>query len=226
MAEINEGTFFKFNDFFPNDIHKKIHNDLDNSLNWGLVQNSQTNKYPENVPLPMIHENKFKQQYNTKFWINILGGTIPMINDNVIHNPFYEVDLFTYIKNKIQIQDKFELFPFHIYANGQTVGQTGNWHQDSSIDTDWTFLYYVNTEWDIPKWGGSTYFCDFVKDEPVINLYKPNSAILFKSTIWHYADPPSLQSNVFRITLAYKLRLYPKDTFNYFEEIKNYKLNN
>ena len=82
MAEINEGTFFKFMDFFPNDIHKKIHHDLDNSLNWGLVQNSQTNKYPKNVPIPMNHDNKNMIQYNPKFWVNVLGGTIPMIPNN------------------------------------------------------------------------------------------------------------------------------------------------
>ena len=41
MSEINNGTFFKFNDFFPNDIHFKIHEDLENSLNWGMIQNSR-----------------------------------------------------------------------------------------------------------------------------------------------------------------------------------------
>ena len=62
--------------------------------------------------------------------------------------------------------------------------------------------------------------CDFEKNDPMTNLFKPNSAILFKSNIWHYADPPSLQSNIFRITLAYKLRIYEKNTFDYFEKIK------
>ena len=136
------------------------------------------------------------------------------------HDKFYEIDIFNMIREKIKLEGNVELFPYHIYANGQTVGQTGNWHQDSSLDTDWTFLYYVNTEWDVPKWGGSTYFCDFEKNDPVINLFKPNSAILFKSNIWHYADPPSLQSNIFRITLAYKLKIYEKNTFDYFEKIK------
>ena len=170
----------------------------------------------------MEHKNKSNDYYSPRFWINILGGTIPMAENVEKHNYFFEVELFKYIKNKIQIQDELEFYPYHIYANGQTVGQTGNWHIDSKKSKDWTFLYYVNTEWDIPKWGGSTYFCDFNKKDPIINLYKPNSAVLFKSDIWHYADPPSLQSNVLRITLAYKLRLVPKNTYNYIEDIMKY----
>ena len=219
MSEISERTFFKFTNFFSDEIHQKIHTDLENSLNWGLIQNSGANSYPETVPVPMKNSNKTKSQYNPKFWINILGGTQNMINNLDKHNSFYEVDLFKIIKNKLKLENNFEFFPYHIYANGQTVGQTGNWHQDSSLDSDWTLLYYVNTEWDSPKWGGSTYFCDYEKKDPIVHLYKPNSAILFKSDIWHYADPPSLQSDIFRITLAYKLRLYLKDTFNYFEKI-------
>ena len=207
MTEINNKTIFRFDNFFTQDLHQQIFYYLENSTNWGLIQNSQIGIYPEKVPLPMIHENKTKSNYNTKFWINILGGTIPMIKDNEIHIDFFENELFNIIKSKISpIMPNHKITPYHIYANGQTVGQTGNWHQDSVLKTDWTFLYYVNTEWDIPKWGGSTYFCDYQKENPIINIYKPNSAILFKSDIWHYADPPSLQSNILRLTLAYKLR--------------------
>ena len=90
MSEINNGTFFKFNDFFPNDIHFKIHEDLENSLNWGMIQNSQGKEYPDKVPIPMEHKNKSNDYYSPRFWINILGGTIPMAENVEKHNYFFE----------------------------------------------------------------------------------------------------------------------------------------
>ena len=35
--------------------------------------------------------------------------------------------------------------------------------------------------------------------------YKPNRAVLFPGSIWHYADAPSRFFNGLRISLAYKL---------------------
>ena len=96
---------FKFTNFFSDEIHQKIHTDLENSLNWGLIQNSGTNSYPETVPVPMKNLNKTKSQYNPKFWINILGGTQNMINNLDKHNSYYEVDLFKIIKNKLKLEN-------------------------------------------------------------------------------------------------------------------------
>ena len=211
MTTIHNKTVFKFTNFFPEEIHQHIYHELSNSLQWGMIQNSNANKqYPEKIPICMKHSNKNKPEYNPSFWINILGGSIPMDKTLNIHNPYYEETIFNKIKQKIKVSNTHEFKPYHIYANGQTVGQTGNWHQDSTKDTDWTFLYYVNTEWDVPKWAGSTYFadCENYNETPYVKFYQPNTAILFKSSIWHYADPPSLQSNVLRMTLTYKMRLH------------------
>ena len=211
-----EGNFYQFEDFFSNDVHRRIYDDLSNSMKWGMIQSSTVNtNFPNDLPYPMQNDNKSKPEYNPKFWVNILGGTLPMSDNVNEHNPFYEDYVYKLATERLQIGDNQELIPYHIYANGQTRGQTGNWHQDSTLDTDWTLLYYVNMEWDCPKWGGSTYFVDGSSSTPKIHFYKPNSAVLFRSSIWHYADPPSAQMDSLRITLAYKMRFYPKGKFDY-----------
>ena len=102
-----------------------------------------------------------------------------------------------------------------VYANGQTAGQCGTPHCD---DGDFTFLYYANLEWDV-NWQGHLIFMENEKDKQKegnafvntnmetsrIVSYKPNRAVLFPGSIWHYADAPSRFFNGLRISLAYKL---------------------
>ena len=102
-----------------------------------------------------------------------------------------------------------------IYANGQTAGQCGTPHTD---DGDLTFLYYANQEWNV-NWQGHLIFMEKESDKipegnnfvnpnmetSRIISYKPNRAVLFPGSIWHYADAPSRFFNGLRISLAYKL---------------------
>ena len=72
------------------------------------------------------------------------------------------------LKNKYEYD--IDLIPIEIYANGQSKGQSGNWHQDSTNENLWTFLYYVNAEWTNPHWGGCTHFADSVEIFYLIHL--------------------------------------------------------
>lgn len=187
---------------FSTEIHKKIYNNLISSQEWGFLQKS-------NVGTSDI-----------TFWITILGGYLKKAN-KLIYNPFYEKELFykiislikPFLKSKYGEQE-IQIVPLEIYANGQTKGQTGNWHKDSEEENAWTFLYYVNPEWDITKWDGQTSYADSI-DNIFINNYKPNSGVLFKSNIWHFGRDPSIYFNGLRITLAYKLMVYKKGTLDY-----------
>ena len=109
----------------------------------------------------------------------------------------------TYIFNKIQniVSKRFLLL--NVYANGQTYGQSGAWHLDSDSAEDYTFLYYANCNWKT-TWGGETVF----KFDDTIKYFlpKPNTALLFPATIWHYAKSPSRDFCDLRTTLAFKLR--------------------
>jgi Rps23 Pro-64 3,4-dihydroxylase Tpa1-like proline 4-hydroxylase len=95
-----------------------------------------------------------------------------------------------------------------VYANGQTHGLSGDLHQDvvGGDGKYYTFLYYANPEWD-PTWGGYTVF--YNRDSTVIHSQypRPNSAVLFDSSIWHAGLEPTRHCKDLRVTIAWKLRL-------------------
>ena len=187
---------------FTEDIHNRIYNEFINSDNWGFLQTSNTNSNEE-----------------TKFWINILGGYTKK-GPSLKYSTFYERILFDMILKHIHpiLQTRYnyeiDIIPFEIYVNGQSRGQSGNWHQDATNTDSWTFLYYLNKEWKVPHWDGFTSFADAV-DNIYINQYKPNSSVLFNATIWHYGCAPSIYCNNLRMTLAYKLLVVPKGKIDY-----------
>jgi len=91
-----------------------------------------------------------------------------------------------------------------VYANGQTTGQCGSMHFDShSAEKDaHTFLYYVNTKWEV-DWGGSTVF---EKDGKITTVpFIPNAGLLFDPNIKHVGMDPSNNFKGLRITVAFKL---------------------
>jgi Rps23 Pro-64 3,4-dihydroxylase Tpa1-like proline 4-hydroxylase len=100
-------------------------------------------------------------------------------------------------------ESKFSLLS--VYANGHTYGTKGRPHQDSYDKKGYTFLYYPNSVWDL-EWGGKTAFI-LDEDKYYFKNPKPNCAILFPGTIWHYAEETSRMFNGLRITIAWKLLL-------------------
>jgi len=201
-----KNNVYLISNVFPIETHKKIYNDLMNSENWGLLQTSNIDSQ------------------ESKFWINSLGG-YKKKTKYIQYSKFYEYDLYNRIvqyayevlKNKYEYD--IDLIPIEIYANGQSKGQSGNWHQDSTNENLWTFLYYVNTDWTNPHWGGYTHFADSVENI-LSNSFKPNNGVLFNGTVWHYGEDPSIYSNKLRITLAYKLLIVKKNEINYLDFIK------
>lgn len=93
-----------------------------------------------------------------------------------------------------------------VYANGQTTGLDGDFHQDSQRPDSWTFMIYateVNADF-IDKWGGQT---EFKTDHGRISqVPEPNLGILFKADIFHRGLAPSRYVNAMRVTVAWKLR--------------------
>jgi hypothetical protein len=126
-----------------------------------------------------------------KFWM------IPKLYENYFFNTTFIKKIENITNNKFQIH--------RIYANGHSFGQEGDWHRDSKLEDDWTFLYYFN-EGD-PTIIGETYFKD--KDDNITDIAKPiyNSGILFKSDITHKGSSPKITFTDLRITIAFKLKL-------------------
>jgi hypothetical protein len=99
------------------------------------------------------------------------------------------------------VNKKFEMI--HVYANGQTHGQPGSTHLDNPEPNYWTFLFYVNPEWNI-EWGGETVFS--TENGMLAVTPEPNSGILFNSNIPHFGRDPSRHYSGLRVTVAFKLK--------------------
>lgn len=95
-----------------------------------------------------------------------------------------------------------------VYANGQDLGQDGEFHQDDTDPNAWTFLLYMNTIED----GGETEFQVGGPETIMKQKATLNTGLLFKSDILHRGLAPK-SGDERRITVAWKLYLMQKFTF-------------
>lgn len=121
-------------------------------------------------------------------------------NMNLTSDTYFSKELFDKIKNLIGHRYLLE----RVYANGQTFGLDGEYHQDSYDDCGYTFLYYPHDEWK-PEWGGTTSI--FVGSEIKHFYPEPNTAILFPGNLLHCGHAPTRDYLGLRVSLAYKLRM-------------------
>lgn len=89
------------------------------------------------------------------------------------------------------------------YANGQSHGQCGQFHQDIP-GCDLSFVYYFHKNW-LPEYGGHL----LIKTENNLESYWPesNSGIMFDSRLWHCALEPTTFCNTQRLSLALKFKI-------------------
>jgi hypothetical protein len=148
---------------------------------WNTIQT--------NMPMApwILQGNSTLGEDNDKFWYTDLS-----------HNEFFTCTLFERIPNGPWILER-------VYANGQTFGQNGKFHQDSTNPRCWTFLLYTNPIEPniINEWGGQTEF--ETNDGRLSQIPEPNLGILFKSDIFHRGFGPSKKVSGLRITIAWKL---------------------
>ncbi len=180
--------FQVFDNVFPNVSINDIYTKIITTPKWSFIGNSNTSK----------------NDYN--FWF------LDLYNDLYFSkNIFSKINLVT--------GKKFKLL--RCYANGQTYGQSGNFHVDSFEKDDYTFLWYINPEWNA-KYGGATVFCknkelseqeigDTTEYEHETFYPKPNTGILFCSTIQHVGLEPTRYFTGLRVTIAFKLKEIMRD---------------
>lgn len=133
---------------------------------------------------------------------SLVEDTFSFWNMDLIHDKFFTEYLKTHIENVTR--KKFSMVR-SVYANGQTHGQDGSFHQDDFRPGTWTFLLYTNTikENELARWGGMTQFN--LKTGIVSQLPIPNHGILFKSEIVHRGLGPAIHVSDIRKTIAWKL---------------------
>jgi|LauGreDrversion4_2_1035121.scaffolds.fasta_scaffold17477_3 hypothetical protein len=114
-----------------------------------------------------------------------------------------DIDFFTekmFHKIKSILGDEYYLN--RVYANGQTFGQDGDWHQDCFDGTEHTFLYYFTKSDDLSLIG-ETYFN--IGGEYQCIIPKPNSGIFFNGILLHKGMSPKRNFTDMRISIAFKM---------------------
>lgn len=116
-------------------------------------------------------------------------------------NPhFYDV-IFNKIKNTFK--KNFKLLS--IQTNGQTRGQDGDFHIDYLEDNAYTCLIYFSdiTRENINTVGGYT----LIKTQNGTVCVEPflNRLVIFKSNMLHRGLAPSSESNILRVSVAFRL---------------------
>lgn len=146
---------------------------------------------------------------STPFWMMSLDD-----------DPFFTNDLLL----KIETATKKKYVLKRVYANGQTFGQDGTYHQDDICDKSYTFCLFVNkqvTHETIDNVGG-----EFVFKRPIVQecnnndslnqgcpfsriIVEPiyNRGILFPSNIFHKGLAFNRYNKGLRISIAWKLML-------------------
>ena len=134
---------------------------------------------------------------------------------NNLSTPFWYMELVNYdffthqIKNKIEktLNKKYRIN--RVYANGQTLGQDGIYHQDSINENDITFCIYITTvpKECLPDVNGHILF-QIPKMENFIVGVEPlmNRAVSFPSVYYHKGTTFCRYVQNMRICVAFKLQ--------------------
>jgi hypothetical protein len=119
----------------------------------------------------------------------------------------------TQLLSKIQSKTGKKFTLQRAYANGQTFGQDGTYHQDDASDDGYTFCIYINkqiTHETVDNIGGEFVFklsnsetqFSRVMVEPIYNR-----GIFFKSNIFHKGLAFNRYNKGLRISVTWKLKL-------------------
>jgi|LauGreDrversion4_2_1035121.scaffolds.fasta_scaffold94579_2 hypothetical protein len=137
---------------------------------------------------------------STPFWMMTLTD-----------DPFFS----TQLKSKIETAANRKFLVQRVYANGQTFGQDGTYHQDDASNDSYTFCIYINkqiTAETADDIGGEFVFKipnqrndDMFSRIAVAPLY--NRGILFPSQYFHKGLAFNRYCKGLRVSIAWKLQL-------------------
>lgn len=150
-------------------------------------------------------------------------------NSSPISTPFWRMTLDddeffnTHLLSKIQDKTGKQFKLERVYANGQTFGQDGTYHQDAPEDGYYTFCIYINkqiTSETVDNIGGEFVFKMPFEKVPDNSSHQEshnfsrivvepiyNRGILFPSNLFHKGLAYNRYNRGLRISIAWKLRL-------------------
>jgi hypothetical protein len=130
---------------------------------------------------------------------------------NLANDDFFSNELLIRVNSVTKRNFKFE----NVLINCQSTLQDNEPHHDSADTSKYTFVVYLNTQWDI-QWGGMTVILDAFADrsEKIVvnnlNNHKsffpvPNMGILFPSNLIHFGFAPTKKCPESRYILSYRI---------------------
>ena len=127
---------------------------------------------------------------------------IPFWKKDLDDHPFFADVLVKRIERLTGM--RFELHA--AYANGQTAGQEGDFHDDSKDDRMYTFLLYATDLRDRDA-GCARGHTEFLLPDDTVYGIPPayNTAILFPSTLYHRGAALGRFETRLRVTVAWKM---------------------
>ena len=136
-------------------------------------------------------------------------------NNTIMDTPFYIMDLnknefiALYIKSKIEQLTKKKYILKRVYANGQTYGQDGSFHQDDTDARCWTFcLYVTNIDTKEIDYIGGYFQVKLPGENKYVISIEPlfNRGVLFPSHYFHRGNAFSRYVKEMRVCIAWKLQ--------------------
>jgi hypothetical protein len=169
--------------------------------------------------LGIIHDNKWNfghssltNGYKTQDFKTFLEikENLPLVCIPFWYMELNHYDIFTkQLLDKIQkiFHKKFKIM--QIYANGQTFGQGGTYHQDSLETNTYTFCLYLNHFVKEVQENIDGHFMIKIPGEKHILAYEPifNRGIMFPSNYFHKGNTFSRICADIRISVAWKLKV-------------------
>ena len=148
-------------------------------------------------------------------------GQISQTSPSPVSTPFWMMTLTddpffsTHLKSKIEAAANRKFTVQRIYANGQTFGQDGTFHQDDKTDDSYTFCIYTNKQ--ITAETADDIGGEFIFKLPTATAQAPfsriavtplyNRGILFPASYFHKGLAFNRYCRGLRISIAWKLQL-------------------
>lgn len=200
---------------FPSTLKHKVSEITEGEGRWSISQFIDQRNPLDKIKnfSNFLHVSEFnkltKNIFNSKKWSFIGSSHGGEQESKFWHLSLSDEQFFTeFLFDRICSLTGLKLELERVYANGQSMGQNGSFHQDSERPGSFTFLLFVNEIEDIDEWGGETQFKigqhQIISYQPV-----PNTALFFPSRMFHRGLAP--RKNTLRVTIAWKCKIFSNE---------------
>lgn len=171
-------------------------------LSESLKNNTDWYEYPAEIPLQTLKSWREEILSTAKFSHTGWSGAPKEPFRHWCYFPPGEgiyMDIFNCLNESFK-EEGLNLVPSRFIVNLYNHGDSSWLHTDSTLDTNWTCVLFMNEYWDL-NWGGELVL---IKDNEIYKAWTPTPGkfVLFKGNILHGPRPVSREADFPRIGLA------------------------